>query len=365
MSPASKTVTYDSKVSTLATPTRTGYTFEGWYTDTNYSTKVTADTVYKTAGNSTVYAKWSENWYTVWFSGNGNDAGTQPSQINTSYTGNVTIPANTFIKNGYAFNSWNTKSDGTGTKYSTGQSVSKLSADKDGQVTLYAIWDKVPYKVIFDHNNGSGTNEEVSYVVTDTITAPEAPIKTGYTFAGWKVTIADGNWNLNDIADAGVQASGMYGNVTLTAQWTVNNYTVTFVDKDGNTVSAKQYEYGTSADNIEIPANTAAFNDVNGHHTFSWPTVSGVTGNVIYKEIDIIFVEKDGKEVELSVESGYIKWRYVDESTWKELIAITDLIGAKGDSIEFNVLVYPNTAKQEYYFEAFLDFGLVICRNFG
>ncbi|MBQ9945806.1 MAG: InlB B-repeat-containing protein [Clostridia bacterium] len=288
VSPASKTVTYDSKVSTLATPTRTGYTFEGWYTDTNYTTQVTADTVYKTAGNSTVYAKWSENWYTVWFSGNGNDAGTQPSQINTSYTGNVTIPANTFIKNGYAFNSWNTKSDGTGTKYSTGQSVSKLSADKDGQVTLYAIWDKVSYKVIFDHNNGSGTNEEVSYVVTDTITAPEAPIKTGYTFAGWKVTIADGNWNLNDIALAGVQASGMYGNVTLTAQWTVNNYTVTFVDKDGNTVSAKQYEYGTSADNIEIPANTAAFNDVNGHHTFSWPTVSGVTGNVIYKEIDII-----------------------------------------------------------------------------
>ena len=58
---ASKKVTYAAKVGTLGTPTRTGYTFAGYYTAKTGGTKVAATTVYKYAKNVTLYALWTAN----------------------------------------------------------------------------------------------------------------------------------------------------------------------------------------------------------------------------------------------------------------------------------------------------------------
>lgn len=63
ISQASKSVTSDSAYGTLATPTRTGYTFAGWYTAANGGTQVTASTICK--GDATIYAHWKANSYTV------------------------------------------------------------------------------------------------------------------------------------------------------------------------------------------------------------------------------------------------------------------------------------------------------------
>lgn len=63
VSQASKSVTSDSAYGTLATPTRTGYTFAGWYTAANSGTQVTASTICK--GDATIYAHWKANSYTV------------------------------------------------------------------------------------------------------------------------------------------------------------------------------------------------------------------------------------------------------------------------------------------------------------
>ncbi len=60
-STASKTVTYNSTYGTLPTPTRTGYTFAGWYTASSGGTKITSSSVYTTSGNSTLYAHWTAN----------------------------------------------------------------------------------------------------------------------------------------------------------------------------------------------------------------------------------------------------------------------------------------------------------------
>lgn len=63
VSPSSISVRYNQKYSyytSLPTPVRTGYPFEGWYTSTSYTTQVTDSTIYKTAGNQTLYAKWGE-----------------------------------------------------------------------------------------------------------------------------------------------------------------------------------------------------------------------------------------------------------------------------------------------------------------
>ena len=68
---SNKTVTYDSTYGTLTAPTRTGYTFEGWYKEAELTNKVDASTVVNTASNHTLYAKWTANTYTVSFNSNG------------------------------------------------------------------------------------------------------------------------------------------------------------------------------------------------------------------------------------------------------------------------------------------------------
>ena len=55
----SKKVTYDSTYGTLPTPTRAGYTFDGWYTALTGGTKVTTDTVVTATADHTLYAHWS------------------------------------------------------------------------------------------------------------------------------------------------------------------------------------------------------------------------------------------------------------------------------------------------------------------
>ena len=67
----SKTILHGQKYGTMPTPTRTGYTFEGWYTGENGTgTKVTNDTVLTNENNHTLYAKWKINNITVTYDGN-------------------------------------------------------------------------------------------------------------------------------------------------------------------------------------------------------------------------------------------------------------------------------------------------------
>ena len=58
-------VTYNTAYGALPTPTRYGYTFAGWYTQATGGTQITSSTIYNTAGDSTIYAHWTVNQYTV------------------------------------------------------------------------------------------------------------------------------------------------------------------------------------------------------------------------------------------------------------------------------------------------------------
>ena len=68
---ASKTVTYDSTYGTLPTPTRDGYTFNGWYTAASGGTKVTSSTKVTITATQTLYAQWTIKTYTITYDGNG------------------------------------------------------------------------------------------------------------------------------------------------------------------------------------------------------------------------------------------------------------------------------------------------------
>ena len=100
---ATKTVTYDSTYGTLPTPTRTGYTFAGWWTAASGGTQITSSTKVTTASNHTIYAHWTANTYTVTFNPNGGTVSPTTATVTYDSTyGSLPTPTRT----GYTFAGW-------------------------------------------------------------------------------------------------------------------------------------------------------------------------------------------------------------------------------------------------------------------
>ena len=129
-----------------------------------------------------------------------------------------------------------------GTKYYNADKSSARAWDKTSATTLYAHWTAVEYTVTYNTDGGSAKTA-LKFTRESTSTLGTASGKTGYTFNNWKVTATAGNWTAVDTTYASTKSlSGMYGNVTLKAQWTVNsyNYKVTVYMKATNTTTAEQ-----------------------------------------------------------------------------------------------------------------------------
>lgn len=181
-------------------------------------------------------------------------------------------------KVGYTFFGWFTDPSFSGSKLTVDE-VKALTAG----TTLYAKWSSKTYTLKYDANGGTGSMTDESGKRCDTtynLTGNKFT-KTGYTFAGWN-TKADGTGEA--YADkASVQFETDESTVTLYAQWTINQYTVTFKFADGKTEAAK-YNYGTQVSDIKVPANTAMTYDNTKHYSYSWPTLANVTADVTYTE---------------------------------------------------------------------------------
>ena len=248
----SKSVTYDVLYGILPTPTRNGYTFDGWYTAASGGTKVISTTKAVITSNTTLYAHWTINSYKVTFDVNGGTAWTSTTcgsgfTFNSSskecsksvqYTGEYgTLPTPT--RSGYTFDGWYTAaSDGTKV-VPTSHLV--WATDK----TLYAHWTIISYTVTFDVSGGnawtSTTCPTSSYTFNSSSSACSktvnsgstygtlpTPTRTGYTFNGW-YTAASGGTKIESTSTVSITS-----NTTLYAHWTANSYTVTYNVNGGN-----------------------------------------------------------------------------------------------------------------------------------
>ncbi len=133
--PASKSVTFGATYGPLATTSRAGYTFAGWWTGPGGTgTQVLTTTVVATASNHTLYARWTANTYTVTFNAEG---GSAPNPASKSVTFGATYgPLATTSRAGYTFAGWWTGPGGTGTQVLTTTVVATANNH-----TLYAKWE--------------------------------------------------------------------------------------------------------------------------------------------------------------------------------------------------------------------------------
>lgn len=141
-----KTETFGSNYTLPTSPTRTGYTFAGWYKEsacTNEATTVA------NASDHTLYAKWQAKTYTVKFNLNYTGAGTAPSNITVTYDGTYSNLPSDPTRTGYTFDGWFTAATG-GSKVTTATTVLITSTQ-----TLYAHWTLNYYAYTCSPTNGS------------------------------------------------------------------------------------------------------------------------------------------------------------------------------------------------------------------
>ena len=180
------TYTY-GKAQSLPVPKKEGYTFDGWYKDEGFTTKI--DKINSTEiGDLNLYANYTANKYTIIYNGNGQTSGSVASQ-QVEYDQNVTIAQNGFVKTGYTFKEWNTQKDGTGNKYLPGDVTKQLISTNNGTITLFAIWtDNTP-----PTKTAPGATATVSSV---TVTCKQTDNGTGIDESTIEYGIyKDGKWN--------------------------------------------------------------------------------------------------------------------------------------------------------------------------
>ena len=133
---------------------REGYTFKCWNTKadgtgTSYTDCQSVGTLASRGQIVTLYAQWVAQ-YTVHFNANGGSGTMSDQTIGVGQAQALT--ANTFTRDGYYFAGWNTQTDGLGTTYNDGQSVTDLAAANE-TFTLYAQW-KEPVTADYVDANG-------------------------------------------------------------------------------------------------------------------------------------------------------------------------------------------------------------------
>ena len=126
---------------TLPSPSRKGYTFNGWYTAASGGTKVSSGgTTIVPNGNETYYAHWTANKYTVNLDPNGGNGNI--SSVEGEYDTPLHLSQGTFTRPKHKFLYWSTEKNGGGTRYYPDDSIMNLTSDT-GNVTLYAQWEKL------------------------------------------------------------------------------------------------------------------------------------------------------------------------------------------------------------------------------
>ena len=259
---AAITTYYGTTLDEPTAPTRTGYTFAGWFKDADCLTAWNFEVDTVPAGDITLHAKWIANSYTVVFHANNGTADTTSQNFKYDEAQNLT--ANTFTKEGYTFKGWS-ESSGGDVKYADKVSVTNLTADNNGTINLYAVWNAQIFSVIYNNNGGEGSIENTSATYDSTVVLNNGDdfSKEGHSLTAWN-TMADGS-GMEYALDYKFEPWNLTDNLTLYAQWTVNSSTISFNSNGGSAVEAITANYGTT-----ITAPTAP--DKEGHTFAGWYT---------------------------------------------------------------------------------------------
>jgi len=247
-------------------PTKTGYTFGGWYYDaacTEQHTDIPGTSLAVKYGDThdqnddankveiTLYARWSANTYEVAYDGNGATSG---NMVNSQHTYDVekNLTTNAFSRTGYRFLGWSEDQSATTATYTDQQSIVNLGTENGAVVTLYAVWKRMDFTVTFDTQADDVTADPASKTVTYQMLYGDLPTltRTGYTFGGWTLEKTGGK-EITSTSTVGVADDH-----TLYAQWTPYTYTVKYdnnVDPENTSITQPTGSTSDSPHTYDVP----------------------------------------------------------------------------------------------------------------
>lgn len=234
VSTSNKTVTAGETYGSLPIATRSGYTFDGWYTSASGGNQVTSATAVNLTANQTLYAHWSKisQVYTVTFNANGGSVSTSSKTVTPGETyGNLPTPT----RSGYTFEGWYTSASG-GSQITSATTVN-LTANQ----ILYAHWrSSVRTPALADLTYSFGNdNRSFGYSDTDRIPLARYQLIFGNTALARFYYNTDGPWN-----------GSCYGMASTTGMFFQN----------GNGISVSSFRSSAS-----VPANLAV-----SDRNYSW-----------------------------------------------------------------------------------------------
>ena len=294
----SKTVTYNSTYGTLPSPTRTGYTFGGWYKESTFSTPVTSASTVTTAGNHTLYAKWTANTYTITLNKQSGSGGT--SSVTVTYDSPMPS-ASRPSRTGYSFQGYYTGTNGSGTRYYTNTMASARNWAETDVDTLYAYWRANTYYVSYNSNKPSNASHNVSGTMSrSTFTygtysnlRTNTYALTGWTFQGWATSSSATSATYTNGQRVRNLTSTNGGTRTLYAVWRANTYAIQLDQQNGTGgTSSVTATYDSSMPSATAPTRSGyeflgyytgtngtgtQYYDANMNSVRNWTTTSGGT----------------------------------------------------------------------------------------
>ena len=214
-----------SKITEPTEPTKEGYTFGGWYTDS--LTTAPYDFEAGVTGNITLYAKWIPNTYLVTFNSNGGSTVTQQTIEHGSKAETPIVPT----KAGYQFVCWHLQGVEDAFDFDTAIT---------SNITLVATWNEIAREkrvVTLEANGGVIGYPSINVDYDTKLSQASMPTiaKEGYTFQGWY-----SDQELNTLFDFD---TSIKSNITLYAKWSINTYEITFNSNDGSNVDNQTINY--------------------------------------------------------------------------------------------------------------------------
>ncbi|MDD7617037.1 MAG: InlB B-repeat-containing protein [Candidatus Enterosoma sp.] len=245
-------VDYNEKL-VLPQPTKTGYTFAGWF-NAEDNAEVT-DCMWKFLYDLNLYAKWNINTYTITYVlGGGVNDENNPIAYNVE-SDDITL--NNPTRSGYTFAGWNSK---LGNK----QFNPTISQGSIGDISFEATWEANLNTIVFfgNGNTNGETKSQQAYTGSKLKLNANGYIRDGYTFIGWSES-PDGTVKYSDQGEITVPVNSIYN---LYAVWTPNLNTITFNGNgaDSGTMDAQRMR----TDTTEILA-TNGFAKT-GYHFAGW-----------------------------------------------------------------------------------------------
>ncbi|GHV09771.1 hypothetical protein FACS1894162_1120 [Bacteroidia bacterium] len=258
----------------ITVPTRTGYTFGGYYSGTNgsgtqyYTASGASARTWNLAASVTLYAKWETIIRSVSLNNQGGTGGT--SVVSATY--GASMPSATApTRTGYTFGGYYTGTNGSGTQYYTASMSSARNSDFASIVTLYAKWTAKQYTVSLSNQSGTGGTSAVTTTYDASMPSATAPTRAGYTFGGYYTGTNGTGIQYYTGSMASVRTWNIDANTTLYAYWSGITYQITTTENGGNTVADLTYTVTSSSQTKTLIAPTYTTYTVsynaNGHGT--------------------------------------------------------------------------------------------------